>query len=487
MSLITRQSKGSRLTIEEMDNNLLYLESLSGNTNLPQAKIGSDTNYSQFDDDGSLRFFGSATVYNDQVVDILTEITSNGKPLTGRMFRNTGQLGVNYAQDFFSNSNNQYGIINLSGYTEIINAFNSGTFSISFWVKPQNVNSLSTLFSIPVSANFVTFAISTNAGGVLIQHNNIISGQSIFKLNADSWYHICYTQKNTQGTLYVNNISSNIIPNAISLSGLTNLYLGCRNFTSFVVSPSFASLSNLRLYNIELTANQVSELYNTNLGLSVDLHPSGITESTDVILNFKNLENSGNTLYNSATLGVGKDIQLYLNPNFINGPIGQDSHGVFLPSFDPTSPGTLGNQRSIRFEMSHNWKTGTPIDLHMHISTNVPILSGQTIIFSLERTFQDISMVLKGSTLNIIDSGRTYPHTTMTTYTFSPSITIPAYSNLILDFDNIDMSQYTTTSTSGIMTITRLTDTFPGSIFEVQSLRMHYEIDSIGSRQMYIK
>lgn len=30
MSLITRQGKGSKLTIEEMDNNLLYLESLSG-------------------------------------------------------------------------------------------------------------------------------------------------------------------------------------------------------------------------------------------------------------------------------------------------------------------------------------------------------------------------------------------------------------------------------------------------------------------------
>jgi hypothetical protein len=39
MGLITRQGKGSKLSIVEMDNNLLYLESLSGTTGIPFEKV----------------------------------------------------------------------------------------------------------------------------------------------------------------------------------------------------------------------------------------------------------------------------------------------------------------------------------------------------------------------------------------------------------------------------------------------------------------
>jgi hypothetical protein len=231
----------------------------------------------------------------------------------------------------------------------------------------------------------------------------------------------------------------------------------------------------------------VSELYNDGAGLEVHAQPSGITESTDVLYNFCNCESGGTYLINEASLGIGKNLTLVGSPEFSNGPIGRGSNGVFLPSFEYTVPGTVGNSRSIRFEMNHNWKIGTPIDVHMHVSVNETILSGQTIIFNLEYTNQDIYAVLSTSSLNVLNPSKTFPFTSAITYTFTAYQDIPAYSNLILSFSEIDMSQYTSVSVCGIMTITRLTGTFTGPIFEVQSVRMHYEIDSTGSRSKYSK
>ena len=487
MSLILRQVKGSRLTIQEMDNNLLYLESLSGQTNLPQARIGSDLNYSQFDADGSLRFHGSATTYNDHPVDILTEVAGNSNPLIARIFRDSGQLGINYAQDFYSNQIYQYGTFNVSGNTDLINALSAGTFSISFWVNPTIISTTTQnyLFSLIDTGGTNAFSIYISSGARIIVDNNI-SGLISSRLNTGTWYHVCYTQSGVNGTLYLNNISTSLY--SIPITNLYHTgYWACKKISTFIENPSSSSLSNLRLYNVLLTKNQVSQLYNNGYGLSMDYHPSGVTESTSVLFNFKNLESSGTTLYNSSTLGLGKNIDLFLNPNFVNGPIGKGTQGVYLPAFESTTPDSIGQQRSIRFEMSHDWKTGTPISLHMHVSSNMTILSGETIVFSLEYTIQDISMVLSETSLQIINSGRTYPITTTRTCTFSPNQNIPAYSNLILDFGDIDMSSFTTTSTSGIMTLSRLYGTFTGSLFEVQCIRMHYEIDSTGSRQLYIK
>jgi len=486
MALTTRQEKGSKLTIEEMDNNLLYLESLSGNTGFTQAKIGTDTDYSLFDTDGSLRFHGSATTFTDHTVDMLTEVASNGKPLSARMFRNSGNQGLNYAQDFYTNNFFQYGSFDVSGYTSLVSAITNGVFSISFWIKPELLGGFNAAFSISNSANTgAVFAIGTVGNYVTVYTNNAFNNSQI-QLNSGSWYHVCYAQTNGFGKLYVNNIGT--IMGTIALSNIYNVgYWGCGYVDGFIFNTVNGSLSNLRMYNIELIDSQVSELFNLGLGLSVDFQPSGVIESTDVIFNFKNLESGGTFISNSATLGVGKDIELVLSPDFINGPIGQGSNGVFLPAFELPSPGTLGSQRSIRFEMSHDWKTGSAIYLHMHISTNVDIIAGQSINFTLESSMQDIYGILSTISLNILNNDRQYPTTTVSTFTFTPSQTVPAYSNLILEFGAIPMSQFSTTSTSGFMTIRRDSGTFTGDIFEVQSIRMHYEIDSTGSRTLYLK
>jgi hypothetical protein len=467
MSLITRQGKGSKLTIQEMDNNLLYLEGLGESTGMTQAKIGSDTDYSLFDTDGSLTFHGNATTYTDQTVDILSEISSN--PLSSGMFINNNLINTNYAQ-FYSGS--CYGTFNVSGYTALNTALLNGTFSISFWFKYIG-SGVQQIFNIP---NFLNIIItSTNRIQVVNQ-----SGfkNSINTIMPDYWNHVCYVQTASGGILYLNNIMSEIIPSlSYSLPGS-----GVLNYFGFI-----GDISNLRIYNLELNYIQIAELYNLSEGIAVDLQPSGIISATDVLFDIRNLENSGTSLHNYATLGSGINVILHNNPVFTSGPIGRGSVGVYLPKFPALTYGTLGSERSLRFEMNHNWKTGTNIDLHMHISTNEKILSGQTIVFRIEKTIQDIYAVLSTTSLTVLNSGKTFPLTSAVTYTFSSHQDIPAYTNLVLDFDNIDMSQYTSVSTCGSMTIARLYGTFPGDIFEVQSLRMHYEIDSTGSRSEWSK
>ena len=487
MSLITRQEKGSKLTIQEMDNNLLYLESLSGNTGFTQAKIGSDTDYSLFDPDGSLTFHGSATTFTDQAVDILTEVVGSGNPLSAIMFRNNGVLSENYAVDILPA---KYGSFLVSGYTEFNNAITLGTFSISFWFKSNTSVGPKIMFSIPNSGNTISFGIGQTSTGnkIYVQHNNS-SFLSLNSINIGNWYHVCYTQSNSSASLYINSIETvGITPSPI-LDSIGYGLWGCARLgdSGLTINSFIGSLSNLRIYNITLTSNQVSELYNSGDGLSVESHPVGIIETLDVLYNIKNLENSGSTLVNSSTLGTEKDITLVNSPTFSDGAIGRASNGVFLPAFELQATGSIGDQRSIRFEMNHNWKTGTPIDIHMHTSINKTILSGQTISFLLEYTIQDIYGILSTSSLRILNSGKTFPATSAITFTFTADRDIPPFTNLILEFGNIDMSQYTSVSTCGIMTITRQIGTFTGPIFEIQSIRMHYEIDSTGSRTRYAK
>ncbi len=465
MSLITRQGKGSKLSIQEMDNNLLYLESLTGMT---QAKIGSDTDYSLFDPDGSLRFFGAATTFTDQSVDILSEVSA-GTPLTATIFRNdSNNSNNNYAQDYSGTSR---GVFDVSGYTAFNTALLSGTFSISFWLKLKSSTGAQQAFGIGPELVITSFSNRLrviSSGGTASSTNT---------LNLNAWYHACYTQSSGVGFLYLNNIAV-YAPGATFSGTIGSGYL---NYNAFI-----GDLCNLRIYNIQLTSNQVGQLYNLDAGLSVDLEPDGVLDS-NVLYNIKNSESGGTQLLNSATLGSGHNIILENSPLFEPGPIGRGSFGVYLPSFPFVPKATVGAQRSIRFEMNHNWKTSSNIELHMHISTNEKILSGQTIVFRIEKTIQDIYAVMSTNSLNILNSGKTFNPTSAVTYTFTVPHDIDAYSNLVLDFDNIDMSQFTSVSTCGTMTITRLHGTFTGSIFEIQSIRMHYEIDSTGSRTRWAK
>lgn len=484
MRLLTRQEKGSKLTIEEMDNNLLYLQSLSG-TNFTEAKIGSDTDYSLFDEDGSLRFFGGATTYNDHPVDILTE--SGVVPLVAKVFRNNGSTSINYGT---FTSGLTYGTFNLSGYTELNDAIINGYFSISIWFK-MPMSSTGSIFSI-VSENdnnIIIFSIKTYGARVSIKTEAGSFYSSNYSNIYNTWQHICYVQSGTTCTLYFNNIptinTSIIVPiTSLPSSGFFTVE---NVVNSELIVPFKYELTNLRLYNVSLSLDQVIELYNYGTGLNVNSHPSGIVEETDVIFNFKNFETSGLTLYNSAPLGIGKNITFSSEPFYVSGCSCQVSTGVYLPVFPNPLRGTVGSQRSIRFEMSHDWKISSPISLHMHVSSNIPILSGQTIVFLLERTIQDIYGVLTENSLHIINSAKTFNTTSVITYTFTTNYNIPAYANFILVFNDIDMSNYTSVSTCGAMTLTRRTGTFTGDIFEIQAIRMHYQIDGTGSRQEWVK
>lgn len=489
MTLITRQEKGSKLSIEEMDNNLLYLEGLAENTGFTQAKIGSNTDYSQFNTDGSLTFFGAATTFNDQPVDILAEVSNTINPMKTKIFRNDGAVSENYATYLDNNT----GIFSASGYTELNNSIINGTFSISFWFKVEsNMAYMNhTMFSIPDSGNNTVFAFGSFIGKCSVR---TILGyphgyqETTNNLIENVWNHFAYVQDSSGGTIYLNNV-----PTTVSGFTITNLggvgYFGCEKIIDLydLVLPFHGQLSNLRFYNRKLSLEQIIELYNYGAGLSIYLQPTGIIENSNVIFDFRNLENSGVTIYNSATLGIYQDITFNVAPVFLVDHIGQSSTGIFLPVFELPLQGILGNQRSIRFEMSHNWKIGTPISLHMHISTIIPILSGQTIIFRLEKTIQDVYGVLSPNSTNIINPTKTFPVTSPIIYTFVSNIDIDAYANFILQFDNVDMSSFTSLSTCGAIMITRLYGTFPGDIYEIQSIRMHYEIDSTGSHQLYQK
>lgn len=150
--------------------------------------------------------------------------------------------------------------------------------------------------------------------------------------------------------------------------------------------------------------------------------------------------------------------------------------GLYLYDFDNAA---LSSEKEIFFtvQLPHTWKEGTAVEPHVHWVNKSAGTAGQVVRWGLEYSKQNIGGAFAAPTT-------VYG----TTIAGGADITV-ANSHAITDFDAIDM----TGETISTIIVCRLfrnssdaADTYAGTA-GLLYIDWHYEINSMGSRQEYIK
>jgi hypothetical protein len=203
-------------------------------------------------------------------------------------------IANNFALDF--NGTDEY-VSNPISYP-LVPSFSSDDITISAWVNPSSwtfPNNYQYIFQDGASTNnrFVNLRLQNYAGinGVYFEVRNGSSGGSpsncnvskIGALNTGSWYHIVATYSPTNGAkIYVNNstptggeVDSTPIQNGLDRSSHTAFALGAYVLSGSATSSYFnGSMDEVAVWNKELSANAVQEIYNAtinNPGYAADL------------------------------------------------------------------------------------------------------------------------------------------------------------------------------------------------------------------------
>ncbi|MFA7247791.1 MAG: hypothetical protein WC169_11545 [Dehalococcoidia bacterium] len=147
---------------------------------------------------------------------------------------------------------------------------------------------------------------------------------------------------------------------------------------------------------------------------------------------------------------------------------GSGSRGVYTYIFNHTTP----NEVYFTAQMPHNYKEGT--DLHPHVHW-CPITSGTGIVrWILEYTISNIDDVFGNTSYSVMEDAGAG-----TAYTHQMAEGATTISGADLTISNMMMCRL-------YRDATHANDTYTGSAALLE-IDFHYEVDSIGSRQEYIK
>ena len=195
-------------------------------------------------------------------------------------YNGTAQGGLTYSG---GKSGNAFTFNGTTAYVSLPNnTFNSilsGDFSISLWVNVASTSSFQTLFSnfksdgggvyhgiiLGINSNQFRFQIYNNTTEVLLQAG--------FTVTTNTWHNIVVTRKYSTGTkIYINGtlITSNTNVTNPDIVALMYANIGAYINASGVPSGEYMSnnskIDELNAWNKELTATEVTELYNAGAG-----------------------------------------------------------------------------------------------------------------------------------------------------------------------------------------------------------------------------
>lgn len=423
-----------------------------------------------------LKLSGSGTQFDDFPVDICWNALggANAPPL--KLFKNDGSGAGLLAINF--DAVGKYGYEDMSTHSAFTSDLSGATWTLEAWIKPSSSsNDYKTIFG-----QAGKFEIGTRGNKLYWKGPTGPATIGTLALNIGAWNHVTFRYTGGLVTMTLNG-ASGVSTALTQLTGITGTwYVGSLNATT---QPLLGAMCQFLLYNKFLTTAQVLERYNGGMG--TDDLPTGIVENADISFRFRIDEGSGSILTNDATREPDCFLTLVGSPSWVQGVIGvSGSFGIYLPTFEHGE----GQIQSIYWEMPHRWKTSTPLYMHMHVSNNTIIPANSTIVFSFEYTIQDLYGDLNSDNnpqTTVFRPAAQFANSTVITRTLTTNIDIPAYSNLIISFGTIDMSSYTSVSTTGVATIRRETGTYLGDLHVLQTIRGHYEIDSIGSNQIFSK
>ncbi|MDP6861119.1 MAG: GLUG motif-containing protein, partial [Candidatus Marinimicrobia bacterium] len=197
------------------------------------------------------------------------------------------------------------GVSDYVNVNAVANEMSSVTdWAVSFWVKP-NLNSFP-------EAEGDAVGVNTSSGGniVLVGMKKIGGFPTIYDgassdteivgstgVSSSSWNHIVYSRSGSTGSLYLNGVSQGThIPN-YTFSSSDKWTLGGEYDNTTITNEYAGFLDEVAVWNDDLTAEEITALYNSGMPFDASSNSGNYTSSANVQGYWRFAENSGTTTY----------------------------------------------------------------------------------------------------------------------------------------------------------------------------------------------
>jgi len=197
------------------------------------------------------------------------------------------------------------GVSDYVNVNAVANEMSSVTdWAVSFWVNP-NLNSFP-------EAEGDAVGVNTSSGGniVLVGMKKIGGFPTIYDgassdteivgstgVSSSSWNHIVYSRSGSTGSLYLNGVSQGThIPN-YTFSSSDKWTLGGEYDNTTITNEYAGFLDEVAVWNDDLTAEEITALYNSGMPLDASSNSGNYTSSGNVQGYWRFAENSGTTTY----------------------------------------------------------------------------------------------------------------------------------------------------------------------------------------------
>ena len=333
---------------------------------------------------------------------------------------------------YTSNQNGIYGkALDFDGINQYINVPNpstdlSGTLTISMWFKRDTTNTHQTLISKDGTKELELYlggySGSTN---LKFYHGDIsIDGPLTSTFLPNIWYHLVITREGVTGLwtikFYINglfNTQGSTSTNPVASTN--NIFIGAENDSNSLGNEDFdGKISDVRIYNQALTAEQVKQIYNNNL-LSTN-----VTLNKDQLLYISDAVDSNNNGFKNITYSQNNKASNYETEITTNEYINDESNdkiSVQLGRIEPekwyhvvlttTSPITTDNPFYFG-KQSTNYFSGCIDDFRLY--KKVLTLSEVKHLYNRQLSGNNLALHLPLSEPNntSLDDKSIYQHTT---------------------------------------------------------------------------
>ena len=194
----------------------------------------------------------NVVVWNTDQSANLANIYNNGSPQTSYTVTPQNWWKLNADSVYTPSAPNYTTALDFSGSGNRVN-FNSinlsGNKTVSYWLKPLGAGLI-------VAGSTFRYYTYYNGSNIIIRDSSGTSSWTNLSIDNTKWHHFCITGDGTNATLYVNGESKGSQPDRSPTVDTIGSYSGG--------SDGFfnGNVSNLAIYNVILTASQVSTLFN---------------------------------------------------------------------------------------------------------------------------------------------------------------------------------------------------------------------------------
>jgi len=430
-------------------------ETYNGSSWISETKAGTGLfgdvvggNYAAFEADGTLVFYGAATMWENLQVNVNSLPVSGTRSPERVIIANDGTTTIGHAMSFDGGNDN--------GTVAYYAGMDTTNLTIAMWIKPNVVNNIELLDrNIPNGFEFYIDngnLIFAPRGGTRVTANGIIAGATQFIVATAR-----VEGSNLRCKLYINGTSVAEQVIAASLAQASGGYIigeyksGGWNYDGII--------DNLQTYTIVLTDAQILELYNNGAG--TNNLPTGITASKSLIMFFQD------DLINQTTM-LGALNLVQHGFTFVDGLVGitSGSFGVTALKFKATSITEI----FFTAQLPHSYKEGTDIEPHSHWG-KIGTATG-----NVHWGFEYIWVNVSG----------TFNNTSIITANLTPSISKKH------DATNIATLTGTDKKISSILMCrlyrdpTNVGDTFNDDIY-LYDFDFHFQRNTLGSRTTWVK